>query len=58
MRNTPFTNLNAYHQRRNARLLKEISEQPLMSRDECIAQAKRLESLSRKQARKERGSTG
>ena len=54
MKNTPGINLNNYHQQRNARLLKEISEQRLMSREECIAQAKRLESESRKQARKER----
>lgn len=46
------TNLNDYHERRNARLVKEISEQRLMSRDECIAQARRLAQRTQKQGRK------
>ncbi len=54
MKTTTSINLNNYHRQRNARLVKEISEQRLMSREECIAQAKRLENASRKQARKER----
>lgn len=48
------TNLNDYHQRRNARLVKEISEQRLMSRNACIAQARRLAQRTQKHGRKER----
>ena len=54
MTETSNTELNAYHIRRNARLVKEISAQRPMSYEECIAQARRLAQQSRKQERKER----
>ena len=40
--------LNDYHKRQSARLVKEVSEQPLMSPEESIKQVKRLSSQSRK----------
>lgn len=44
--------LNEYHRKRNEQVIKEVAEQPLMTREECIAQVKRLkeQSLSRRES--------
>ena len=41
--------LNDYHKRQSKRLVKEVSEQPLLSPEAFIEQTKRLRSRSRKQ---------
>lgn len=41
--------LNDYHKQRNARLVKEVSEQPSLSPKEFIKQVKRLRSMSQRQ---------
>ena len=40
--NENVTYLNKYHRQRSRRMIRKISEQPLMSLAECIEQAKRL----------------
>lgn len=34
--------LNEYHRQQSEKMIRKVSEQPLMSLEECIAQAKRL----------------
>ncbi len=34
--------LNEYHRRQSKKMIRKVSEQPLMSLQECIEQAKRL----------------
>lgn len=36
------THLNEYHRRQSEQMVRKVSEQPLMSLQECIEQAKRL----------------
>lgn len=38
----PVTYLNEYHRQQSKKMIKKVSEQPLMSLAECIEQAKRL----------------
>ena len=41
--------LNDYHKQQSARLVKEVSEQPLLSPEESMKQLQRLAKKSRKQ---------
>lgn len=45
---------NDYQKQRDARLAKEVSEQPLMSYKQCIQQVKLLKDKNLKPVRKER----
>lgn len=44
MKHKANIDLNDYHKQQSARLVKEVSEQPLMSPEESIKQVKRLTS--------------
>ncbi len=44
------TDLNDYHKQRNKRLIKKVSEQPPMSREESIEQIRRLQEQSQRHA--------
>ena len=43
--------LNDFHKARNERLVRKVSEQPLMSREESIEQTKRIAEQSRQAAK-------
>ena len=51
------TLLNDYHRKQSERLVKEISEQPLMSSEEFTKQSDKLARQSQRVARKQRRST-
>lgn len=42
MKKTPTIELNDYHKARNERMVKKVSQQPLMSAEEFIEQTQRL----------------
>ena len=46
------TYLNEYHRQQSEKMVRKVSEQPLMSLQECIEQAKRLKAQPRVPATK------
>lgn len=48
MKKTPTIELNDYHKARNERMVRKVSQQPLMSAEESYEQFKRIAEQSRR----------